>query len=172
MLKKLTPDRWAANVPAVLKTHPNWVAHHKKHPFQLRSRRAAAVDDPCTWGPFADAEAFYRASFEDEDSGVGFVFTLATGLVFVDFDHCLDERGKLMAWAKPLVMRFLNIGPTRAYVERSPSGTGLHVFTHGALPGPDSGHRVVVEPPDGKVEVYHDRRFSTVTGHAVAMVMP
>jgi len=48
-----------------------------------------------------------------------------------------------------------------AYVEVSPSGTGIHIFTRGVAPhnGKRSYH-------DGAVEVYDRERFFTVTGRS------
>src|SRR5206468_1647519 len=110
------------------------------------------------------AAAFYERHQDSPIYGAGFVFTRGDNLVFLDFDHCLDEQGTLKDWARPLVMPFLD----KTYIERSPSGKGLHIFVVGRAPataGTRSGMKRKIG--DGAVEVYWDRRFSTVTGDTV-----
>lgn len=158
--RKLEPSEWKKNVPAGMRVLHQWVGWHRKAPVHAVSEVPARVNDPSCFSPWSDVAAFYERHQKDPRRGAGFIFTKGNGLVFIDFDHCLDEHGMLKAWAQPLVEPF--IGET--YVERSPSGRGLHVFLLGSLearPGL-TGKRVKVG--DGAVEVYHDRRHSTVTG--------
>jgi primase-polymerase (primpol)-like protein len=56
--------------------------------------------------------------------GVGFMFTLESGIVGIDLDKCFDEHGNLNAIAKAILDR---VGAT-TYTELSPSRTGLHIF--------------------------------------------
>lgn len=75
---------------------------------------------------------------------------LGGGLACWDLDHCL-EGGVLAPWASEVLA---SIG-SPLWVERSMSGTGLHVFVE-APEGP--GRR------RGGVEFYSRARFIAVTG--------
>lgn len=106
----------------------------------------AAVDDPATWAPFQDA----RAAYEDgKADGVGFV--LGDGVVGVDLDGCRDpQTGAIDGGAQSI------IDALASYTEISPSGTGVHILLRGSLPR--GGRR------KGKIEMYCDGRYFTVTG--------
>src|SRR5262249_32311093 len=73
--------------------------------------------------------------------------------------------GAIEPWALQLVELF------DSWAEISVSGTGIHMFCHGQLPG--SG---VVGCLDGvptrRVEMYDRGRFAYVTGHALEPVRP
>jgi primase-polymerase (primpol)-like protein len=121
-----------------------------KVPYQPRRPDVrAAVNDPRTWGTFADALAVVTAGRAD---GPGVV--LGAGLVGVDLDHVRDvDTGRIDAEAAAIV-RELN-----SYAEASPSNAGLHVLVRGTLP-PGGRRR-------GHVEMYCTGRFFTVTGQHV-----
>lgn len=159
-MRKLSADKWSAGVPPGMKLLPRWCGFRgSKQPLDPRTGEAARVDDPSTFGTWDDALAWYKKHEREPDAGAGFVFTKGDNLVFVDVDHALDN-GKPKPWAAPLVEQLA----AQTYVEVSPSGTGLHAFYVGELeraPGV-TGARLAVE--DGAVEVYAERRFSTVTG--------
>ncbi len=114
-----------------------------------RTAERAAVDDPTTWGSFSDA----RAAVEDgKADGAGVV--LGSGLVGIDLDQCRDlETGAIESWALAIV-DFIN-----SYTEISPSRRGLHILVHGSLP-PGPRRR-------GKIEMYAEGRYFTVTGNHV-----
>ena len=109
-------------------------------------RRAASVIDPNTW---TDHEAVKGSTI---GAGMGFVLN-GDGLACIDLDHCLID-GKPTEAAQRLLDRF----PT-AWVEVSPSGTGLHVWGSAKA---QPGRRTVI---DGlNVEFYTRERYLTVTG--------
>lgn len=84
----------------------------------------AAVNNPGTWAPFADAVAAYEDGKAD---GAGVV--LGDGLVGVDLDGCRDpETGAIAPWAQSI------IDALNSYTEISPSGTGVHILLRGSLP--------------------------------------
>lgn len=100
---------------------------------------------------FADVQ---EAATGDHDLGIGFM--LGDGWLGVDLDGVVDPAtGKITdpdvdAW----------IASTSSYVETTPSKTGLHVIFKGVeIPAWSQNRR-------GFVEVYADKRFFTVTGHA------
>ena len=81
----------------------------------------ASSTDPTTWGTFTQAEASYM---EGGRTGVGIVLD-GDGLVGVDIDHCVAD-GVPSAQALALLEQL-----DAAYVEISPSGTGLRAIGYG-----------------------------------------
>ena len=80
--------------------------------------------------------------------GVGFVFTANDPFFFVDIDNCLTENG----WSD-FALSVCAMFPG-CMIERSVSGTGLHIFGHGTAP---EGHRNRDDPRG--LEVYTQKRF-------------
>ena len=121
----------------------------RKVPYSPRTGRRASPSDPDTWGTLQEAAG---ARKRWQYTGVGYVFTEACGIVGVDIDHCLDEKGRLNECAAEITKRY----PT--YTEISPSGAGLHLYYRGAMPG-----RANRNSGTG-VEMYATARYFTVTG--------
>jgi putative DNA primase/helicase len=152
-------------VPSELTDLPQWVAWRivvrngkpTKVPTNVHSGRNASATDPATWASFNEAVA-YHARVPDS-SGIGFVFTDADPFAGIDLDHCIDESGVLKPWAAGIVERFPG-----AYVERSPSGTGLKLFVRGHTL--HNGRRSGYPEPGAAVEMYDRGRYFTVTGDA------
>jgi hypothetical protein len=108
----------------------------------------------------------------DYFNGIGFV--LGEGITGIDLDHVINEDGILDAKAEEIVAAL------PGYVERSPSGEGLHILVKGSLPAP--GERALLKfgnvlgfaptNPDPKrqpgIEFYDETssRYLTVTGDA------
>ncbi len=111
---------------ADLKLLPQWVGYTAaKVPMNPHNGRAAASNNPDTWGTAAQA---WAAKKRHNWAGVGYVFTIAAGVVGVDLDDCFDADGRLSDEARQIV-QMLN-----SYTERSPSGTGLHILARGSIP--------------------------------------
>jgi hypothetical protein len=146
-------------VPAALVARPQWVdwrsdPERGKIPVNPRTGNNASTDKPGTWGTLKTArDGLNRHSGL---SGVGFVFAAEDEFVGVDLDNCLEADGTCKPWALPILALFPG-----AYVERTPSGRGLHIITVGTLP-PNSRHKV--PHADGHLEVYDRLRFFTMTG--------
>lgn len=114
-----------------------WTACEGKRPTTASGAPASSTD-PGTWGP--------REEVQDGPHG----FMLGAGFACVDLDGCLTVAGEVKPWAK----RIVDAVPG-AFVERSVSGRGLHIF--GLIPeGP--GRKI------GSAEVYSRARFIRVTG--------
>jgi putative DNA primase/helicase len=145
------------NVPTELANYPQWVSWSgtlgetgkiKKIPISPRTGRFAHTNASGTWGTFEEAVDFSR---EHNLPGVGFVFTENDDFVGIDFDDCFDPAtGEIDGEALDVIERL------DTYTEISPSGRGIHVIAKGKLP---TGSR-----KSGKVEMYDDRRFFTITG--------
>ena len=150
-------------IEEALTKHRNWVCWKavpdqrkgriRKVPMNARTGQAASSTDSATWCSVEEAlEGCKRFLYP----GVGFVFTPETGLVGVDIDHCIDpQTHEWNETARAVYERC----PT--YAEYSPSGTGLHLFYFGAMPGKGNKNSVT------GVEMYGDTRYFTMTGKRV-----
>lgn len=145
-----------------MRARPQWICWRQevpadkqdptKVPYNPRTGGGAISTNPATWASFGVAvRAYERGGY----SGIGYVFSPDDPFVFVDLDHCRDAAtGELTEDAARIVRDFAT------YTEISPSGTGLHLFCRGAIAG--DWHK------RGGVEIYADKRFSTITGLRLA----
>lgn len=97
--------------------------------------------------------------------GLGFVLK-DTSIVAIDLDNCY-ENGEIIRDAK-ILMNSLS----EAYIEKSPSGTGLHIWLNFEGEFPSSRNKSNIKlcntknKPVGSIEVYsgRDMRYVTLTG--------
>lgn len=106
--------------PAALRKRDRWVrwtltSDGRKLPLQASRSRNASVSDPRTWSSYAAARK--------SEVGTGLGYVLGDGIGCIDLDDCLDSAGVL----SPLAAEVLRDNP-HAWVERSQSGRGLHVW--------------------------------------------
>ncbi|MFH8926384.1 bifunctional DNA primase/polymerase [Streptomyces pristinaespiralis] len=128
-----------------------WVRHTaRKVPLTTWGRPASSTD-PSTWSDFR------RAHRSKVGVGCGFVLSKGDGIVCLDLDHVIGRDGSLAAWAEQLLAQL-----PATYIEVSRSGTGLHVFGWGALPG--TGRRWTYKDGTG-LEVYADGRYIAMTAN-------
>lgn len=140
------------NIPFELQTYNQWIVWKyetvndkvTKVPYSLNGNKAS-VNNPNHWHTFNQV-----CNHTDQFDGIGFVLTDNDPFCFIDFDETTDKN----EFEKQLGIynHFLD-----TYSETSPSGKGLHIITKAKLP--NSGCR------RGKVEVYSNRRFMTMTGN-------
>ena len=125
----------------------------KKMPFNPITGKAAASNKPDTWTDYATAaDALERYGY----TGLGFMFSKDDGLVGVDIDNCYDPKTKTFnEIAKAIIAR----QPT--YMEFSPSGTGIHLFYKGKMPGVGNKNTKT------GVEMYEHTRYFTMTGKKI-----
>ena len=125
-----------------------------KVPYNFRSGCKASSTEPRDWGTFEDVQnvlAVYGPSTDGHMyDGAGFVFTRNDPYTGIDLDGAYEAPGCLYVWAQRIV------DTMGSYAERSPSGTGVHIFVRATLA---PGRR-----RQGGVEVYDQGRFFTVTG--------
>lgn len=147
------------NFPTELTALPHWICWRlepdpkgdkpRKVPYDPKTGRKASSTNPQTWATLPEAEAARdRYTF----TGLGFVFTEERGIVGVDIDHCRAEDGTLNGTARAILEK------NPSYTEISPSGTGLHIFYHGAMPGKGNKNSAT------GVEMYSTGRYFTMTG--------
>ncbi len=120
------------------------------------TRRASSID-PATWGTFDDAVEAYHALVDwpagpriGPVAGIGVVLTAAARTVCLDLDRVVAPDGTLDTRAETIIER------CDSWTERSPSGSGIHVFLRGSVPRGLTGDQI---------EVYGDARYIAVTGH-------
>jgi hypothetical protein len=114
--------------------------------------RSVDATDPSNGRTITEATEAARA-----DHGLGLGFMLGDGWLGVDLDGVVDPATGAITDRE--VEEWL--ATTESYVETTPSKTGLHVIFKGVgIPAWSQNRR-------GFVEVYADKRFFTVTGHAL-----
>jgi len=127
-----------------------------KVPVNARTGSEAASDNPETWSTLAEAVAFHQ-THRERLQGVGRMFDPADGVIGVDFDDCLDDRGSII----PGHVASEWLPRLNSYSEISPSGRGVKVWlkAHLDLDG-KTGRRNARQG----VEIYRERRYFTLTG--------
>jgi len=122
-----------------------------KPPRHARTGGAASSTDPATWTDFPTALAYAIRHYAGT-GGVGRVFAPADPYSGVDLDDCRDpDTGEVEPWAREIVCAL------DSYTEISPSGTGVKITVRGVLP--------VTGKRTGKIEMYREGRYFTLTGH-------
>ena len=158
-----------ANIPIELRSVPRWVMwsfvqvgdgdnrRWAKMPLQT-SGRSASSTNPATWTDFISAEQAYNTHKFD---GVGFVFSEDDNLVGVDLDDCYDaQQGRFINAAMQHIADQID-----GYMEISPSGTGVKIFTRSNPFAAHADHSI-------GFEAYSKGRFFTVTGHHLSGQVP
>jgi hypothetical protein len=149
-------------IPPELKALKQWVAWRyelagekwTKKPKQASGHNASSTN-PKSWSTLDKIEKAYRngGSFD----GIGFVFTAGDPYVAIDLDHCINEAGTVEPWAKKIIDAATREG---AYIEKSPSGTGVHIIGR--------GEPLAAGRKRNGAEIYSSGRYFTMTGHPVA----
>jgi AAA domain-containing protein len=107
-------------------------------------------------------EAIAGAKQHDLD-GIGYPFLLADGYIGIDFDDCRKDGVLHQA-----VALWLDWFTNAAYVEVSPSGTGIHIICRGKLPGDQAVSATPIRKADGATcEMYSHSRYFTFTGQSL-----
>ena len=143
-------------IPQTLQALAGWLVHRDKVPHYRNGKRRSGPQ-----GESADREQLttYDAALAvlhngSAYSGLGFAMLPDWELVCIDLDHCLDAEGHANALAQEIIAA---AGDT--YVERSPSGRGLHVWLRGSFPDRKN--------VPGGVEVFCGKGYLTMTGDAL-----
>lgn len=166
-LLRVKPD----GIPPVLRMLWRWVlwvaivrdGRSTKVPYGI-DRVPVSVTDSASLLPFEDAlDAYQRGGFD----GIGYVFVTGDDRCGLDLDGCRNPvTGEIAPWAIEIIKRF----GSAAYVEISPSGTGLKLFVRGKSPFASGKKVKLVDQPSmgGKtaaIEIYDHGRYFAVTGH-------
>ncbi len=129
-----------------------------KLPAQANGQ-AASSTNPETWTDFLTVQHAYEDSPNRFD-GVGFVFSDEDNLIGVDLDDCYSPTDGFTNAALQQIADSIE-----GYMEVSPSGTGVKIFTRAVLANAHVDHTK-------GLEVYPRGRYFTVTGHALSGKIP
>ena len=155
-----------SNIPIELRKVARWVMwsfvqvgdgdnkRWAKMPLQT-SGKSASSTNPATWTDFISAEQAYNT---DKFDGIGFVFNEDDNLVGIDLDDCFDD-GFINAAMQQLASQ------VDGYMEISPSGTGVKIFTRSEPFASHADHSI-------GFEAYSKGRFFTVTGQHLSGTIP
>ena len=160
-------------IPNQLKKIPRWLLWRyvlvgsgenqkwSKLPMQ-QDGRAGSSTNPSTWTDFFTVMEAYQTPLPNNHfDGVGFVFSDEDNVVGIDLDDCYDINTNQFTNPESEALAH-NI---EGYMEVSPSGTGVKIFTLANL------KTSYVDHTKG-VEFYSRSRYFTVTGHHLAGNMP
>ena len=132
-------------IPETMKTLPRWVGFTaEKRPVDPLTGRAISWTDPAKHYSFSDAHAGYLAG---QCHALGFVLVAADGICCIDLDKVKGNTER-----ERRASEILQHAP--GWVERSISGTGVHIWGRYSGKGFKS---------DG-IEFYTDNRAMLVTG--------
>lgn len=159
------------HIPLDLKMIPRWVLWRlvevgeennrrwSKLPVQSNGQSASSTN-PATWTDFISVQHAYESNPNKFD-GIGFVFTQADNLAGVDLDDCYSttEGGFINAAMQHIAEQ------VDGYMEVSPSGTGVKIFTRSTQFAAHTDHSI-------GFEAYSNGRFFTVTGHRISGSVP
>lgn len=152
-------------VPDTLKTRQNWLVWRfedtgnrklAKVPYSPKTGTKASVTNAKHWATYNDAVNYFQ--YGGNFDGIGFVFTEADNLVFIDLDECITENGEETPLAAELQELFKD-----TYIELSQSERGLHIICKGVIP------RAFKQK---EIEVYTKGRYMAFTGNAINTVEP
>jgi P4 family phage/plasmid primase-like protien len=155
-----------SNIPIELRKVARWVMwsfvqvgdgdnkRWAKMPLQTTGKSASSTN-PATWTDFISAEQAYNT---DKFDGIGFVFNEDDNLVGIDLDDCFND-GFINAAMQQLASQ------VDGYMEISPSGTGVKIFTRSEPFAAHADHSI-------GFEAYSKGRFFTVTGQHISGTIP
>jgi P4 family phage/plasmid primase-like protien len=158
------------SIPIELKRIPRWVLWRllekgegdnttwAKVPSQTNGL-AASSTNPETWADFISVQDAYQQN-PAKFAGVGFVFTAEDNIVGIDLDDCYDLTVGFTNAAMQQLAKSIE-----GYMEVSPSGTGVKIFTRAEHFASHADHSI-------GFEAYATGRYFTVTGHHLSGSVP
>jgi len=161
------PKPHLSNIPNELKAQPYWRPWFYSPPNQTNGKPGKTPLSAITLLPSNDTKSFSDCTtFEileamllkeqekpfEEQRFHGLGYSLHDDCHVIDLDHAIDQDGNIT----PMALDLLENIP--GYVERSVSGSGLHIFTK--LDGYESN----IIQNSLNLEIYTNKRFIAVTG--------
>ena len=152
------------NIPQEMKALKQWACFRtytdkegkrKKIIISPVNGKFAKSNAPETWTDFESAKRYCLRYKYD-----GITFALTQGITFIDIDHAIDaDTGEILS---PEAKKLLEILPD-TFIEKSVSGTGIHLLVKGSLP------KDALKRNDKKgLEMYDSFRFICMTGNLMS----
>lgn len=157
-------DFQQTEIPSELARRPQWICWAEetrngkstKIPKRPDGKGNARANDITTWGMMDDAVK----TASTKGWGIGYVFSEAGPFCGVDLDGCLDGPESPEDW-----LPGLDPFARETYIERSPSGDGLHIILEdNTVPDWWTNQKEGEGDDEQGVEVYDSGRFFTFTG--------
>lgn len=151
-------------IPSSLAQRPQWVCWSEetrngkktKVPEQPDGSGRAKSNDMATWGTFQEA----CETAAQRGWGIGYMFSDAGPYAGIDLDGCFDGPDSPADWL-PGLDPFVD----ETYIERSPSGDGLHIIVaEEEVPDWWTNQKDGEGDDEQGVEMYDSSRFFTFTG--------
>ncbi|RWE86942.1 hypothetical protein [Mesorhizobium sp.] len=132
-----------AAMPYQLRAFPNWGFYRADKAPRSATGAKFSINDPSTWVPF---DVLRNSSIPSQCIGPTFVLTQSLNLTVIDLDnperayanadHLTPERKQFLIdaaneWTKRILQWAVACG---AWIERSNSGRGWHIFVFGTTP--------------------------------------
>lgn len=131
-----------------------WLASNEdKKPISPITGMGKEWNKPESWGTYADLEKHLESN---PNHIPAIALSKECELVTFDLDNAIDSNGKILPWAQNIIDRLAG-----AYIEKSSSGRGFHIFAMGSKPGPTT---VKSYPSGGKLEIYDTNKAMRLTG--------
>ncbi|WP_084402702.1 AAA family ATPase [Cupriavidus sp. amp6] len=170
--KQMPPKKIPPGIAALIRKAEQptlFLCRNRKYPYYDRDKpRGGTKAHPLELDTLKDLRQLHHyteareIAIRGQFDGMG--IAISGGLIGVDFDHILDADGNLIKSHRgyKLLMAMKQAG---AYIEKSPSGTGLHALGYTTEEWREMPP-VFIKETNGKkqVEVYARRRFFTLTG--------
>lgn len=155
-------EKQFSNIPEELKRADKWIlwryfetqnGKRTKIPYGPSGKIVSVTDDKSRWSFAGILQHYLDGLGNDIDGsnqfdGIGFVLSKDDPFVFIDLDY--TENPDHMRLQAKIVEEF-----SGTYMERSPSGQGLHLICRGEIP---AGKRRY------SCEIYDNERYMTMTG--------
>lgn len=165
----MTVDPYLPKALVYLRDKPIWVCFEiirgedgvkRKIPISPKTFKPAKVNDPSTWGTFAEAKLAmtqlscdrYRRSARPLYLAIALVKDL--GVIFIDMDKIRDKDTEQI---EPWAMEIIDL--CNSYTEISQSGTGVHIL--------GTGIKRFKANRKGQLEIYDHGRFCIITNKPI-----
>ncbi|MEQ8262270.1 DUF3987 domain-containing protein [Pseudohaliea sp.] len=161
---KVASDAGSAKLRKIPCTIRAYTTTRRGRKVELEAGTAADPLDPRSYGSFAQAMSLLG---QRKGRLLGYVLTEADGITVIDMDDVLepsstnDDLVFYSPAARRIVQSALREG---AFVQRSVSGAGLHIFVRGSS---TPVQRLVLEDGGGIIEVFNSKRFIAMTGERI-----
>ena len=152
-------------IPREMKDMKNWVLYKKDtrdnpiHPKKVMISVSGTYWHKARSNNKDDWSHYYKSLntlFKTKYDGLAFV--LDEGIIFIDVDNSIDEKGNLSPLAQELLDKFPD-----TYAEKSCSGRGIHIFLKGKL-----DESFMKRNDSIGLEIYGTKRFCCMTGDIIS----